>query len=58
MSVDLRKLRDCIEKECKKSISCVGCKFNGFRLSICDIQIISDDELKKLEEIMREDFGR
>lgn len=52
MSVDLRELRDCIIEECEKS-TCVGCKFNGLRISICDMQIISDDELQKLEEIVR-----
>ena len=54
MSVNLEVLRDCIKRECAKSVTCEGCKFNCFRHSICNMQIISDDELEKFEEIVVE----
>lgn len=51
--VDLLALRELLRKECSKNyVTCARCKFRGFRLSICNIKTISDDELKKLDEIM------
>lgn len=54
MSVDLKVVRDCIKRECLKSISCEECKFNGFRQSICNMLIICDYEIEKLKEIVEE----
>lgn len=54
MSVNLKLLKDCIKRECEKSVSCEECKFNGFVHSICNIQLISDDYLVKFEEIIVE----
>lgn len=55
MSIDLLELRELLKKECARNcVTCSGCKFKNFRLSICSIKNISDDEVKKLEKIVRE----
>lgn len=55
MNIDLLELRELMRKECSKNyVTCSGCKFRCFRLSICNIKTISDAELKKLNEIMRD----
>ena len=50
----LKQVRDCIKEECDKKTSCTGCKYSSFRLGICMIKNVSDEELEQLAGLLKD----
>lgn len=52
--INLKEVRDVIANECQKHATCTCCKFNRFRLGICMLKNISDEEFEQLAEIVND----
>lgn len=52
--INLKQVRDCIKEECDKNPLCTGCEYSRFRLGICKLKYISDEEIEQLEEVLKD----